>query len=135
MSPKFVSLFRLLSSMYVRIAATGLPRFSNIKCPRMLSVSDSAGPDNDWLINAVAPGAFTTVERGRHPGLVISELNGWPTLPLSTVHVRSHDRPRKTRGHDGSAHPFMQGTFTLCSMPVYPGAFSTLPMFGPTPGR
>ncbi|MCJ7829211.1 MAG: hypothetical protein MUP81_05675, partial [Dehalococcoidia bacterium] len=49
----------------------------------------------------------------------------WPTLPLSTLHVRSHDRPRMTRGHNGAAPPFMWGTFTPCSMPVYPGAFAT----------
>jgi hypothetical protein len=113
---------RLLGSVHVRITASGLPlpsrllfsagaaelsRFSNIECPRMHRVSDSAGPGNDWLGNAVARSAFPTVVRGRRPGQVISELNGWPALPLSTLHVRSHDRPRMTRGHDGSAHPFM----------------------------
>jgi len=113
---------RLLNSVHVRITATGLPlpsrrlfsagtaelsRFSNIECPRMHRVSDSAGPDNDWLDNAVARNAFPVVVRGRRPGQVISEFNGWPALPLSTLHVRSHDRPRMTRGHDGSAHPFM----------------------------
>jgi len=51
--------------------------------------------------------AFPLGSQGRHPEIVISELNGWPTLPLSTLHVRSHDRPRMTRGHDGSAHPFI----------------------------
>ena len=84
-----------------------LSRFSSIEYPRMHRVSDSAGPDNDWLVNAVARSAFPTAERGRHPGLGISELNGWPTLPLSTLHVQSRDRPRMTRGHDGSARPFM----------------------------
>jgi len=47
--------------------------------------ADSAGPGNDWLINAVAHGAFPIVGRGRRPGLVISELNGWPALPLSNA--------------------------------------------------
>ena len=105
--------------------AAELSRFSNIERLRMLRVSDSAGPGNDWLYRAATRGAFPTVVRGRHPEGVISELNGWPTLPLSTLHVQSHDRPRMTRGHNGAAPPFMWGTFTPCSMPVYPGAFTT----------
>jgi len=51
----------------------------------MHRVSDSAGPDNDWLNNAVARGAFPLVVLGRRPGRVISELNGWPALPLSNA--------------------------------------------------
>ena len=107
--------------------AAELSRFSNIERLRMLRVSDSAGPVNGWLYRAATRGAFPTVVRGRRPEGVISELNGWPTLPLSTLHVRSHDRPRMTRGHNGAAPPFMWGTFTPCSMPVYPGAFPTSP--------
>ena len=45
-----------------------LSRFSNIECPRMHRVSDSAEPGNDWLVNAVAHGAFPFVVRGRRPG-------------------------------------------------------------------
>ena len=86
--------------------AAELSRFSNIECLRMHRVSDSAGPGDDWQDSVVARDAFPIVERGRHPGLVISELNGWPALPLSTLHVRPRGRPRMTRGHDGSAHPF-----------------------------
>jgi len=106
--------------------AAELSRFSNIERLRMLRVSDSAGPVRDWLYRAATRGAFPTVGRGRRPEGVISEINGWPTLPLSTLHVQSHDRPRMTRGHNGAAPPFMWGTFTPCSMPVYPGAFPTL---------
>jgi len=105
--------------------AAELSRFSNRERLRMLRVSDSAGPVNDSLPIAAARGAFPTVVRGRRPEGVISELNGW-TVPRnagSTLHVRSHDRPRMTRGHNGAAPPFMWGTFTPCSMPVYPGAF------------
>ena len=109
--------------------AAELSRFSIIERLRMLRVSDSAGPVNDWLYNAAARGAFPTVARGRRPEEVISELNGWPTLPLSTLHVHSYDRPRMTRGHNGAAPPFMWGTFTPCSMPVYPGAFTTSRFF------
>jgi len=105
--------------------AAELSRFSIIERLRMLRVSDSAGPVSDWLYRAATRGAFPTVGRGRRPEGVISELNSWPTLPLSMLHVRSHDRPRMTRGHNGAAPPFMWGTFTPYSMPVYPGAFPT----------
>ena len=87
--------------------ASQLSRFSNIECPRMHRVSDSAGPDTDWLYSVFARVAFPIVRRGRRPGRVISELNGWPALPLSTLHVQPRDRPHMTRGHDGSAPPFM----------------------------
>jgi hypothetical protein len=69
-----------------------LSRFSNIECPRMHRFSDSAGPGNDWLVNAVAHGAFPFVVRGRRPGQVISELNGWPAFPLSNA-SRAISRP------------------------------------------
>jgi hypothetical protein len=39
--------------------------------------------------------------------------------------LQSHDRPRMTRGHNGADPPFMWETSTPCSMPVYPGAFTT----------
>ena len=59
----------------------GISRFSCIELPRMLRVYDSAGPVGDLLTNAAHHAAFPTVRRGRHPGRVISELNGWPALP------------------------------------------------------
>ena len=59
----------------------GISRFSCIELPRMLRVSDSAGPVGDSLHNAAHRVAFPAVPRGRHPGRVISELNGWPALP------------------------------------------------------
>jgi len=48
-------------------------------------------------------------------------------FPLSTLHVQPRGCPRMTRGHDGSATPFMWGSFIPYSMPVYPGAFTTSP--------
>jgi len=54
---------------------------SCIERPRMLRVSDSAGPVGDSLYNAAHRVAFPIVLQGRHPGTVISELNTWPTLP------------------------------------------------------
>jgi hypothetical protein len=51
-------------------------------------VPDSAGPVGDSLHNAAHCVAFPTVQRGRHPGRVISELNGWPTLsPVNASRV------------------------------------------------
>jgi hypothetical protein len=59
----------------------GISRFSCIELPRMLRVSDSAGPvHNSLTISLLHRVAFPTVAQGRHPGRVISELNGWPTL-------------------------------------------------------
>jgi len=91
--------------------AAELSRFSNIECPRMHRFFDSVGPGNDWLVNVATYGAFPRVVLGRRPGWVISELNSWPALPLSTLHVRPRGRPRMTRGHDGSAHPSMLRDF------------------------
>jgi hypothetical protein len=56
--------------------------------------------------------------------VVISELNGWPALPLSTLRRILAEYRRMTRGHNGAASPFMWGSFIPYSMPVYPGAFS-----------
>ena len=102
---------------------TEISRFSCIQCPRMLSVFDSAGPGYDSLSIAVYCVAFPFVVQGRHPKVVISELNGWPIrFPLSTLRALPHGNSRMTRGHDGSAIPFMWGSFIPCYMPVYPGA-------------
>jgi hypothetical protein len=114
---------RLLSSVHARIMATDLPwptrliyprtgtveisRFSSIERPRMLRVSDSAGPMQDWLIHALHRVAFPTKSRGRHPEWVISELNTWPAFPLSTLRRPLAGSRRMTRGHDGAAPPFM----------------------------
>ena len=85
----------------------GISRFSYIECPRMLRVFDSAGPMGDSLYNATPRVAFPIVAQGRHPGTVISELNGWPTLPLLTLRHAITGHRRIARGHDGSATPFM----------------------------
>jgi hypothetical protein len=112
---------RLLSSVHIRIihhrpsltdplipAGTAeTSRFSCIERPRMHRVSDSAGPVCDSLYNAAHRVAFPIIQQGRHPKTVISELNTWPTLPLSTLRMQPHDYIRMTRGHDGSATPFM----------------------------
>ena len=113
---------RLLNDVRVRIAATAFPyrpayratagvvelsRFSSIECPRMHRVSDSAGPAATGCITPLFVVPSRQLYTVGAPDFQISELNGWPTYPLSTLHVRSHDRPRMTRGHDGSAHPFM----------------------------
>ena len=62
----------------------------------MLRVSDSAGPVGDSLYNATHRVAFPLVAQGRHPGKVISELNGWPAFPpvnasRATSRLPAHD--------------------------------------------
>ena len=57
-----------------------ISRFSNMECPRVHRVLDSAGPEKDSLSNALPDVAFPVGSLGRHPGWVISELNGWPAL-------------------------------------------------------
>src|SRR4030042_1942102 len=107
-----------------------LPSTFCTNVPLVLSCSGSLTPQGRSTTGCITPLPVVPslyVVRGGRPEGVISELNGWPTLPLSTLHVRSHDRPRMTRGHNGAAPPFMWGTFTPCSMPVYPGAFTTSP--------
>src|SRR4030042_2001560 len=107
-----------------------LPSTFCTNVPLVLSCSGSLTPQGRPTTGCITPLPVVpslSVVRGRRPEGVISELNGWPTLPLSTLHVRSHDRPHMTRGHNGAAPPFMWGTFTPCSMPVYPGAFTTSP--------
>ena len=73
---------RLLSSAFAGIAAFGLPRpsrhyltetaetsrFSNIECPHMLRVSDSAGSNCHSLNNVSVRVAFPIFGQGRHPG-------------------------------------------------------------------
>ena len=85
----------------------GISRFSCIECPRMLRVSDSARPVSVSLYNDIHRVAFPIVGQSRHPGKVISELNGWPTLPLLTLRHAITGHRRIARGHDGSATPFM----------------------------
>lgn len=95
---------RLLSSVHIRIIrlrpsltdpfrSTGTAetsRFSYIERPRMHRVSDSVGPVGDSLYNATHRVAFPIVQQGRHPKTVISELNTWPALPLSTLRTQPH---------------------------------------------
>ncbi len=86
----------------------GISRFSCIESPRMLWVSDSARPVSVSLYNDIHRIAFPIVQQSRHPAEVISELNGWPTLPLLIRLWRTIAGHRRiARGHDGSATPFM----------------------------
>ena len=74
-----------------------ISRFSNIECPRMLRFYDSAGPVCDSLhLSSSYHIAFPISPQGRHPGWVISELNGWPTFsPVNasraTSRLPAHD--------------------------------------------
>ena len=94
-------------SMLLLTDTNEISRFSSIECPRMHRFLDSAGSVGGKLIYAEHHIALPFGPVGRHPGRVISELNSWPTLPLSTLHVQPHGHPRMTRGHNGAATPFM----------------------------
>ena len=52
--------------------------------------------------NAAGSVAFRLVRRRRHPETVISRLNSWPAVPLSTLRCALAGRQRMTRGHRGS---------------------------------
>lgn len=84
-----------------------LSRFSNIERPRMLRVSDSAGPDNDWPSRAAVRGAFPVpIGSGSAPRMGDFGARWLAYAPLSTLHVRPRGRPGMTRGSDGVAPPF-----------------------------
>ena len=65
------------------LEARGFSRFSRLECPRMLSVYDSAAPTHPspFAVWAVLPSPGQNRIGTRK--LVISELNGWPALPLA----------------------------------------------------
>jgi len=48
-------------------------------------------------------------------------------IPLSTLRVRPHDRPRMTRGQDGSLLLILYDSFIHDSTPVYPDAPQSRP--------
>ena len=57
-----------------------ISRFSSIEFPHMHRVSDSAGFVKPLAITLFHNIAFPIRLQGRHPGWVISELNGWPAF-------------------------------------------------------
>ena len=81
----------------------------------MLRVSDSAGPTRDSLYSVLCRIAFPLVVHGRHPKLVISELNGWPALPpvnasRATSRLHAHDSGPQWSSfsfHVGLFHPLL----------------------------
>ena len=88
-----------------------ISRFSCIECPHMLRVSDSAGPTRDSLVCASCRIAFPHVVQGRHPKLVISELNGWPALPPVNASRASSRLPAHDSGPQWSSFSFHVGLF------------------------
>ena len=88
-----------------------ISRFSCIECPHMLRVSDSAGPAHDSLLCALYRIAFPHVVQGRHPKLVISELDGWPALPPVNASRASSRLPAHDSGPQWSSFSFHVGLF------------------------
>jgi len=85
---------------------------------------------------AAARMAFPTLQRGRRPGGVISELNGWPVRTPADASPATLPPPVHGLGPRWLATPSVLGSFIPCSMPVYPGAFCNLllglwPYLGP----
>jgi hypothetical protein len=108
--------------------AMEISRFSNLECPRMHRVSDSAGPVEGSLANVCIQGCLplrTTGSASRMGDF------GAPWLacarPCQLLHVQPRGYPHITRGHNGTASPVMWGSFIPNSMPVYPGAFGPIP--------
>ena len=77
----------------------------------MLRVSDSAGPVNDSLNNAAHCVAFPIVAQSRHPGEVISELNGWPALPPVNASRAASRLPAHDSGPWWNSYSFHVGLF------------------------
>jgi len=98
-----------------KTGTVAISRFSCIECPRMLRVSDSAGPTCDSLSSVSCRVAFPHVVQGRHPKRVISKLNGWPALPpvnasRATSRLPAHDSGPQWSGfsfHVGLFHPLL----------------------------
>ena len=70
---------------------------------------------------------FPSSEQGRRPEVRLRSSIPSPPMPLSTLRQPPRDDPRKTRGQDGFATPFLWGSFIPDNMPVYPGALNLRP--------
>jgi hypothetical protein len=77
----------------------------------MLGVSDSAGPTHGSPVCALCRIAFPHVVQGRHPKLVISELDGWPALPPVNASRASSRLPAHDSGPQWSSFSFHVGLF------------------------
>ena len=107
----------------------GIPPWSTTRPPgsRTKSVCTCQGLRPRRVVGELAiarpfvwPSAYRTASA---PGIsTFSRLNGWPAPPLSTLHVRPHDRPRMTRGRCGSLLLHRNGLApsALCRSPGAP---------------
>ena len=104
-----------------------ISRFSHIACPRMHRVFDSAGPTDDSLYNAACRVAFPHVVQGRHPKMVISELNGWPALPPVNASRATSRLPAHDSGPRWSSFSFRVGLFHPLLYAGLPRRFHNVP--------
>ena len=111
---------------HLATGAAEISRFSNIELTHMHRVFDSVDQQR-LAICRHCPWCLPYTCTWSALQTVISELNTWPMLSPSTLHVHSRDCPRMTRGHDEVAPSFMWGYFTPYSTTVYPGAFTSSP--------
>jgi hypothetical protein len=85
-----------------------ISRFSSIECPRMHRVSDSAGPGENSLSNAILQCCLpprTTRSASRMGDFGAQWLAC--VFPCQLPHVWPRGYPHMTRGHNGAASPFM----------------------------
>jgi hypothetical protein len=66
--------------------------------------------------------AFRLVRRRRHPGAVISRLNGWPARTPANASPSPSRAPTHDSGPSRIATPSMSGALIPFLPPVYPGA-------------
>src|ERR1019366_4216696 len=106
-----------------RAVGNEVSRFSCIQFRGVPGVSDYVGPPPGSRSSAATAcclplqttGSATSV-RGFRSSIPC------PSLPLSMLRTAPHDAPRKTRGQDGFAAPFLKDSFIPYCMPVHPGA-------------
>ena len=135
---RYYASIRLPGNVHVGRSATGLPRpdltwIFNRSFPgspgfREKSVRTCTGSltprvPSTTRDNAVERLAFPFKSQGRQPERVISELNGWPVRPLSTLRRCLTVSRRMTRGQSGSLHLTLWGSFIPYSFPALTGAF------------
>ena len=88
-----------------------ISRFSIIEFPRMHRVSDSAGPVDGSLFNAVSQCCLplrTTRSASRIGDFGAQWLAR--AFPCQLLYVSPRGHPHMTRGHNGAASPFMSGS-------------------------
>ena len=110
--------------------AFGVSRFPCREFPRMPRVCDSVAFRGDWrVLSSSRMWPSLSVNKVGTPGVVISELDGWPAC----APVNASPRRLPVSAHDSGsrwfATPFLYGSFIRYSLPALTGAFMASPEF------